>query len=479
MMKKTLRKKTLAMAFVILSLLLCSVGVAAEQEVSIPATVTVSSFNFLGESYWPENAFVFFPMQLTVEADTAEYYGYKDQVPMDESVSALDVFVALHEWYYSDTEEGFTRDLLTVTDQGYVTRFWGKDSSYFSFVVNGKAEASKETGYGLTISEMPVKTGDRIYFTEYKDTSWEDGMDECVWFMDSTGTRIDTLRVPVGYTQELQISSYDFMNYSHLSVDEIMTGKDYFGDAIMEPLTDAAIFNCLDTDLEIAAVSDKYGKFTLKFEEPGKYCYTVALANDAPISIFDSYLEVYVYDPMVLSDFSDIGNEWFRDAVSDVLYMGYMNGMEKGIFSPYGLVTREQFVTMLYRLNNSPTTAYTYDVKDVEETRYSKDAIDWACMVGIVNGYEDGTFRPENPISREEMACMIHRYLFYFNIEMKDDVKTDGYSDGAKIQDWALESVEVLSKAGILNGRADGTFDPQGFTTRAEAATVLSNLCDL
>lgn len=478
-MKKTFRKKTLAIAFVIMSLLLCSVGVAAEQEVAIPATVTVSSFNFLEETYLPENAFNILPMQLTVKADTAEFYGYKDRVPMDESVSALDVFVALHEWFYFDTEEGFTADLLTVTDQGYVTRFWGKDSSYFSFVVNGKAEASKETGYGLTISEMPVKSGDRIYFTEYKDTTWEDGMDECVWFLDSTGHRIDTLRVPVGYTQQLQICSYDFMNYSHLSVDEITTGKDYSGNDILEPLTGAGIWNCLDDDPEIAAVSDKYGKFTLEFNEPGKYCFTVTTGMDSPISIFDSYLEVYVYEPMALSDFTDIGDEWFRNAVSDVLYMGYMNGMEKGIFSPYGLVTREQFVTMLYRLNNSPSTAYTYDIADVEETRYSKDAIDWACMVGIVNGYEDGTFRPENPISREEMACMIHRYLFYFDIEMKDDVKTDGYTDGAKIQDWALDSVEALSKAGIMNGRADGTFDPQGFTTRAEAATVLSNLCDL
>lgn len=64
-------------------------------------------------------------------------------------------------------------------------------------------------------------------------------------------------------------------------------------------------------------------------------------------------------------------------------------------------------------------------------------------------------------------------------IAMKDDVKANGYSDGAKIRDWALDSVEALSNAGILNGRADGTFDPQSFTTRAEAATVLSNLCDV
>lgn len=478
-MKKILTKKTLAIALVLMSLLLCSVGVAAEDEIAAPVTVTVSSFSFAGKTYDPAESVCIPPMQMTVYADTAEYYNYPDQVDPAKGVSALDVFVALHEWYYADAEESFTKDMLAVADTGYVTKFWNKESSYFSFAVNGKAEASAETGYGLTISEMQVKTGDDIYFTEYKDITWEDGMDECVWFMDKDNNRVTSLRVPVGTTIELTLCSYDFMNYSHLSVDKILTEKDFSGNDILEPLAKATVWDCSVEKDAVSAETDENGKLSLKLDKAGRYCFTVDAAEDSVIAIFDTYLNVEVYEPQSYSAFSDLGDEWYKEPVTDVLEQGYMYGMEKGVFAPNDAVTREQFVTMLYRLNGSPLPAYGLDFKDVEEDRYSTEAIYWAGMVGVVVGYEDKTFRPEQIITREEMACMIDRYLSIFDIALRDDVKTDAYTDADKIQDWAVGSVETLTLGGILMGRDDGSFDPQGITTRAEAATVLSNLLDL
>ena len=101
----------------------------------------------------------------------------------------------------------------------------------------------------------------------------------------------------------------------------------------------------------------------------------------------------------------------------------------------------------------------------------------WAARNGVVNGYEDGSFRPDQRINREEMCVTLDRLLTLLNKTVEGDELT--FSDTERISSWAAESVARLVKTGIIRGQENNRFAPASTTTRAEAATVLHRLYDL
>ena len=108
------------------------------------------------------------------------------------------------------------------------------------------------------------------------------------------------------------------------------------------------------------------------------------------------------------------------------------------------------------------------------------DAVNWAAEQGVVNGYPDGTFRPEAPITRQEMATMLYRYwkLQGGKYTAKDDVLA-GYQDRGEVADWALEAMSWTVQSGIIVGMTPTTLNPAGGATRAQVALVLVNYLKL
>ena len=176
---------------------------------------------------------------------------------------------------------------------------------------------------------------------------------------------------------------------------------------------------------------------------------------------------------IVTLPFTDVSEgDWFYDPVCYVYEHGLMTGTSATTFEPNTSLSRAMLVAVLHRLEGSPQ-ASAGDFSDVADGDWYAQAVNWAASVGVVNGFDDGTFQPNAAITREQMAAILCNYAQYkgFDTSTSGDLST--FTDAASVSDWAKESVEWAVGSGLLGGYEDSTLRPQGTTTRAEVASVL------
>lgn len=153
----------------------------------------------------------------------------------------------------------------------------------------------------------------------------------------------------------------------------------------------------------------------------------------------------------------------------------FVSGYEDGTVRPQNSVTRGEFIRMLIgaTTNYDPSKGeYANPFPDVEDDKYYRDYVAYAYFYRITTGYADGTFRPEEPITRAEAAGMIAKAM---SIEPVENVKV--FTD-LSAESWYTKFAEALGRAGILSGYEDGTFRPDNKLTRAEAMTMLVKISD-
>ena len=181
--------------------------------------------------------------------------------------------------------------------------------------------------------------------------------------------------------------------------------------------------------------------------------------------------------------FNDVPESyWAYDAIQYVYGEGLMAGTSGSIFSPEGTTTRGQIVTILWRLSGSPVVNYLMDFDDVDPAAYYAEAIRWATSEGIAGGYGNGSFGPDDPITREQLAVMLHRYAQHegYDVSISEDTNILSYADAFTVSEYAVSALQWACGAGIISGTGDGsTLTPQGEATRAQAATVLMRFCEL
>ena len=170
--------------------------------------------------------------------------------------------------------------------------------------------------------------------------------------------------------------------------------------------------------------------------------------------------------------FSDINeNDWFYDDVVSAAENGYVNGMGDGKYEPYGKLTRAQFALMIARAMNydsNPDVESAFP--DVADNHWAKAAINFCYQNEIITGYEDGEFKPDKTITRQEVATILARA---FNLE---EISSEAYPDDSAIAGWASDYVYMAKAAGLMKGDAGtGKFRPNDTLNRAEAATILMN----
>lgn len=107
---------------------------------------------------------------------------------------------------------------------------------------------------------------------------------------------------------------------------------------------------------------------------------------------------------------------------------------------------------------------------------YCADAVAWAEQQGIVRGFDDGTFRPEGRITRQQLAAILFRYTEYRGADTAGRTDLSRFSDSAAVADYAREALAWAVSAGLLQGRSDGTLNPSGSATRAQTAVILQRL---
>ena len=173
---------------------------------------------------------------------------------------------------------------------------------------------------------------------------------------------------------------------------------------------------------------------------------------------------------------------WAYDAIQYVYGEGLMAGTSGSTFNPEGTTTRGQIVTILWRLSGSPVVNYLMDFDDVDPAAYYAEAIRWATSEGIAGGYGGGVFGPDDPITREQLAVMLHRYAQHegYDVSIGEDTNILSYADAFTVSEYAVSALQWACGAGIISGTGDGsTLTPQGEATRAQAATVLMRFCEL
>ncbi|MDU7966045.1 MAG: N-acetylmuramoyl-L-alanine amidase [Paeniclostridium sordellii] len=165
--------------------------------------------------------------------------------------------------------------------------------------------------------------------------------------------------------------------------------------------------------------------------------------------------------------FNDIDGHWAKNAIIDFATKGYINGYEDGTFKPDNSITRAEFVKILNKAFGY-TNVGKENFSDVNPSDWYYNDICIGVNAGYINGYEDNTFKPDKQITREEASKIIATAL---------NLKGDGnlnFKDSSEISNWAKPYVDALSDNNIINGYEDNTFRPHNNMTRAENVTILS-----
>jgi len=178
--------------------------------------------------------------------------------------------------------------------------------------------------------------------------------------------------------------------------------------------------------------------------------------------------------------FTDISKHWAKSSIEYIVSLGLMNGTDKQLFSPDMNISRGMFVTVLARLSGADLSSYTASsFKDVKAGSYYAGAIEWAAKNGIAKGISETEFAPDADITREQMAVMMTNYAKAMGITLPKTVEKTVFADNGKISAYAANAVETMQTAGLISGKNNNLFDPQGTATRAEVCSLLERFINL
>ena len=177
--------------------------------------------------------------------------------------------------------------------------------------------------------------------------------------------------------------------------------------------------------------------------------------------------------------FSDVNTgNWYYSAVEYVAKKGIMTGISASSFGPNLDTTRGMIVTILYRLENQPTGTEAAAFSDVRAGQYYADAIAWANANGIVTGYGNGLFGPNDAITREQMAAILYRYAQYKEYDVSASAELTAFSDAANVSRYAVDAMKWANAAGLINGVTSSKLAPGNSAARAQVASILMRFCE-
>ena len=176
--------------------------------------------------------------------------------------------------------------------------------------------------------------------------------------------------------------------------------------------------------------------------------------------------------------FTDVyPNDTYYDAVKYVYENGLMQGKSANYFAPVAPTTRGQIVTILWRIENMPVANYILPFSDVAQEYYYTEAIRWAAAEHIVEGYSDGTFHPDMPISRQQLVTILWRYAKHSSMDVSVGEETNilSYNDVFNVGEYAIPAMQWACGSGVMCGHGDGNLRPLEIANRGETAQMFFN----
>ena len=193
-----------------------------------------------------------------------------------------------------------------------------------------------------------------------------------------------------------------------------------------------------------------------------------AVADGEITALLDGSCTVVVKDNK--KEFTDTEGHWGKGAAEFASSRELFNGVGNGQFGMNTTMNRAMMATVFYNLENGPEHDGEHDFHDVDENRYYAKPVAWAAESGVLSGYNDGSFRADAPVTREQLAVMLWNYS-----GKPSGIKALDHSDAGNISNYAKEAMQWAVENGVMSGRANGQLDPKGAATRAEVAQMFKN----
>jgi hypothetical protein len=166
---------------------------------------------------------------------------------------------------------------------------------------------------------------------------------------------------------------------------------------------------------------------------------------------------------------------WYHEGVHYCLEEGLMIGFGNGIFKPSADTSRSMVAMILYRIEGCPTGSIDLTFPDVASDSWYGDAVAWAASEGYILGHENGTFAPSEAITREQLATILWRYVGSPQVSQR----SLDFTDADQASSYAVEALLWANEIGILKGYPNGSLNPKGYATRAEAAHIVMDFVQI
>jgi hypothetical protein len=245
----------------------------------------------------------------------------------------------------------------------------------------------------------------------------------------------------------------------------------------------------IESDVENPIIEESYAKEIITKKVPSATLISLNLNWDGTTPTYDATLvegyttykiSVHATKGSILNfsleTLDDAVGHWAEAAIFEFFEQGYISGYGDNLFKPNTNISRAEFVKILNKyfgldsINNSRSSLVSFDDT---KNHWAKNEIDIAVSYGIVNGVSQTEFRPDDPVTREQIAVMVANYL---KISSTNHINLEQFDDSDNVSSWAKDKVEAMLKNGYLNGVNDTTLGAQDLATRAQAVTLLSRI---
>lgn len=227
--------------------------------------------------------------------------------------------------------------------------------------------------------------------------------------------------------------------------------------------------SCYIIDIEDTSVLEHHGDGTF---------VGIGLGTTMVYAFFEGFNKSFSV-PVTTVFFDDVPEgEWYFDSVVYAYYNEIFNGTSETTFAPLDTMSRGMACQVIYNLMGWYETERA-DIPDVAYDMWYSDAVNWAVINNIDADYDGGNFRPNDPITREQLFTMMGQLCEFSEIKLPVTREKPAFEDAADISGWAKEHIESLYQAGVINGKDGNLADPKGTATRAEVATVFYNFLEL
>ena len=376
------------------------------------------------------------------------------------------------------------------------------DSNHTGSVTSTAVTVGKAPQTALTISGLPDKVyvGDQFTLTASGGT----GDGEVTWKVVSGTAEIDEKTGAVRITGEgeivIRVTKAEDATHNAASAEITFTANEipYTGKYSYEISTAIGDNGALSVDRYVT--EGERVTITVSPDDAYKLDDLSVTANGKEVEVIDNgdgtfsftmpsadvkISATFVEDPdwtepeEPATDVSDLfidvaPNAWYKDAVQYAYDNGLMTGVSATEFAPEATTTRAMIVSILARLEGV-TSAEAAGFTDVSDEWYAT-AVNWAANVGVVNGYEDNTFRPNQPITREQLAAILMNYAAYKGEDVSARADLSNYTDQPSA--WATETMQWAVAEGLISGVTNTQLQPQGNATRAQVAAILQRFLE-